>query len=52
MAFKISSDIIINDSSQFAEGTDVTNLFGVDSGGFISTASGHTKNFGWGTSLV
>jgi len=52
MAFKISSDIIINDSSQFPEGTIITNLSGVDSGGFSSTASGHTKNFGWGTSLV
>lgn len=52
MAFKISSDIIINDSSQFPEGTNITNLSGVDSGSFSSSASGHTKNLGWGTSLV
>ena len=52
MAFKISSDIIINDSSQFPEGTNITNLSGVDSGSFSSSASGHTKDFGWGTSLV
>jgi len=52
MAFKTSGGIVINDSAGYDEYATVVNTSGIDSGGFISTASGHTKNLGWGTSLV
>lgn len=56
MAFKISNDIIINDSAQFGSDLTLVNEDGIsyitETGAFTSDATGNSLYLGYGSSLV
>ena len=56
MAFKISSDTIINDNAQFGSDLTLVNENGIsyitETGAFTSSASGNDLYLGYGSSLV